>query len=99
MKNVYDTKVFFEEYQAMRENKINANNLIENPQIKEMLPSLQGKTILDLGCGAGDMDKYFIEQGAKFVFATDISENMINVAKTCDAFCYSIREAIRDIQS
>ena len=85
MKNVYDTKVFFDEYQAMRENKINANNLIENPQIKEMLPNLQGKTILDLGCGAGDMDKYFIEKGAKFVLATDISENMINVAKTVNS--------------
>lgn len=80
MKNVYDTKVFFEEYQAMRKREVNANNLIEVPQIKEMLPKLQGKTILDLGCGAGDMDKYFVEQGAKFVLATDISENMINVA-------------------
>ena len=80
MKNVYDHSVFFEEYQSMRANKINANNLIEIPIIKEMLPDLKGKTILDLGCGAGDMDKYFIEQGAKQVLATDISVNMINIA-------------------
>ena len=80
MKNVYDSEVFFDEYQSMRAKEINANNLIENPQIKEMLPELKGKCILDLGCGAGDMDKYFVEQGAKQVLATDISVNMINIA-------------------
>ena len=81
MKNVYDTSVFFEEYQAMRGNEINANNLIEVPIMKEMLPDLKDKSILDLGCGAGDMDTYFIKNGAKNVLATDISENMIKTAK------------------
>ena len=82
MKNVYDNSTFFEEYQTMRTNKVNANNLIEIPIMKEMLPILKDKTILDLGCGAGDMDKYFIENGAKSVLATDISVNMINIANT-----------------
>ena len=81
MKNVYDNSIFFEEYQSMRANKINANNLIEVPIMKSMLPNLKDKTVLDLGCGAGDMDKYFIECGAKKVLATDISVNMINIAK------------------
>lgn len=30
MNNVYDNQEFFEQYQSMREDKINANNLIEN---------------------------------------------------------------------
>lgn len=81
MKNVYDTSLFFEEYQSMRQNVINANNLIEVPIIKSMLPNLNGKSILDLGCGSGDMDKYFISCGAKNVIATDISVNMIDCAK------------------
>lgn len=85
MENIYDNSKFFEEYQTMRANEINANNLIEVPIMKEMLPSLTNKTILDLGCGAGDMDKYFVECGAKFVLATDISENMINIANTVNA--------------
>ena len=80
MKNVYDNSTFFEEYQTMRANKVNANNLIEIPIMKQILPSLKDKTILDLGCGAGDMDIYFVEQGAKQVLATDISVNMINIA-------------------
>lgn len=82
MDNVYDSKYFFDEYQKMRSEKVNANNLIEIPIMKDFLPSLEGKRILDLGCGAGDMDKYFIESGASYVLATDISENMINIAKT-----------------
>lgn len=82
MKNVYDNSTFFKEYQETRAKEVNANNLIENPIMKEMLPCLKNKTILDLGCGAGDMDKYFIEMGAQRVLATDISVNMINVANT-----------------
>lgn len=81
MKNVYDNANFFNEYQSMREQEINANNLIEIPAMKKLLPPLRGKTILDLGCGCGDMDDYFIKKGAKRVVATDISENMINEAK------------------
>lgn len=81
MKNVYDNSIFFNEYQEMRSQEINANNLIEIPIMKSIMPELNGKTILDLGCGCGDMDKYFVEKGAKKVLATDISENMIATAK------------------
>lgn len=89
MKNVYDNAGFFNEYQSMREQEINANNLIEIPIMKKMLPPLKGKSILDLGCGCGDMDAYFIKKGAKLVVATDISENMINEAKK-KHFCKKI---------
>ena len=81
MKNVYDTKEFFDSYQEMRSESVNANHLIENPIIKSMMPNLAGKTILDLGCGDGNMDRFFIENGAKKVLAVDISQNMINEAK------------------
>ncbi len=81
MKNVYDTKEFFDSYQEMRSESVNANNLIENPIIKSMMPNLAGKTILDLGCGDGNMDRFFVENGAKKVLAVDISQNMINEAK------------------
>ncbi len=85
MKNVYDTSLFFEEYQSMRQNAVNANNLIEVPIMKSMLPDLKNKSILDLGCGSGDMDKYFISCGAKKVMATDISVNMIDCAKVVNS--------------
>lgn len=81
MKNVYDCKEFFEQYETMRGQEVNANNLIEIPIMKSILPSLKNKTILDLGCGTGDMDNYFIQNGAKRVVATDISNNMVLEAK------------------
>ncbi len=79
--NIYDNPVFFEDYQTMRESKINANELIEIPQIKKMLPNIKGKTILDLGCGAGGMSRFFAENGAKKVVGIDISSNMLKIAK------------------
>lgn len=81
MKNVYDNQEFFNQYQSMREDKINANNLIEIPIMISMLPDVKGKTILDLGCGDGNMDMRFVKMGAKSVLATDISHNMIEQAK------------------
>ena len=80
MKNVYDNEEFFKYYQNLRASEINANNLIENPIIKSMLPNLKGKSILDLGCGDGNMSAYFMDNGAKRVYGIDISENMINEA-------------------
>jgi SAM-dependent methyltransferase len=79
--NIYDNKGFYKEYKEMREKDLNANNLIEIPTIKTMLPNLKGKRILDLGCGNGGMSKYFIENGAEYVLALDISKNMIEEAK------------------
>jgi SAM-dependent methyltransferase len=49
--------------------------------MKEILPELKGKRILDLGCGNGGMSKYFIDMGAESVLAIDLSVNMINEAK------------------
>ncbi|MBQ8792402.1 MAG: class I SAM-dependent methyltransferase [Clostridia bacterium] len=85
MQNVYDNELFFDEYQSMRAKKVNANTMIEVPIMKSLLPSLTGKSILDLGCGCGDMDKYFISQGASKVVATDISTNMIDSAVRLNA--------------
>lgn len=81
MKNVYDNKTFFSAYKSMRDEKVNANNLIENPIMKNLLPDLTNKRILDLGCGDGNMDRYFLEKGAIRVVGVDISKNMIELAK------------------
>ena len=82
--NIYDDSKFFNEYQTMRESNINDNELIEIPTMKKMLPNLKDKTILDLGCGAGYMSRYFVENGASKVVACDISQNMIDLASKED---------------
>ena len=81
IQNIYDNQEFFDSYKEMRDSKINANELIEIPTIKGMLPDLKGKKILDLGCGEGEMSRFFLEQGAQSVVGVDVSQNMINEAR------------------
>lgn len=63
--NIYDNSTFFEGYKKIREKKSNANDLFETPALFSLLPDLQGKTILDLGCGVGGHCFEFVNGGAK----------------------------------
>ena len=80
--NIYDNEEFFNSYQEMRQSTTvpNANDLIEIPQLFELIGDVKGKTILDLGCGSGGHDRKLIELGAKSVLGIDLSHNMINEA-------------------
>lgn len=78
--NIFDNEVFFEKYQELRKNEANYNNLVEQPAMKKLLPDLNGKTVLDLGCGYGHNCIEFILRGATRVVGIDISSSMLNVA-------------------
>ena len=45
MQNIYDNKKFFNEYIEMRDKEINANNLIEKPVFKSLIPYLKDKKV------------------------------------------------------
>lgn len=77
--NIYDNKEFFKEYQSLRDN-LSANELIEIPQLFELIDDVKNLSILDLGCGTGKHDRKLIEMGAKKVMGIDLSNNMINEA-------------------
>ena len=79
--NIFDNEIFFENYQQLREREVNANNLFEIPERNKLMPDLRGLRILDLGCGAGDECKGYIEMGASEVVGIDISEKMLEVAR------------------
>ena len=81
--NIYDNNNFFNQYEELRkENKNkNANDLIEIPNFRKLVPDVKNKSILDLGCGYGENDKYYKEQGAKYVLGTDISSKMLEFAE------------------
>jgi len=80
--NIYDNEEFFKGYQELRENKgYTANDLIETPQLFQLIGDVKGKTILDLGCGAGGNAKKLAQLGAKRVLGIDISTKMIEKAK------------------
>lgn len=80
--NIYDNETFFEGYSKLRDREVNANNLFEIPTLKMLLPELKGKRVLDLGCGFGEHCKEYIDQGAVRVVGVDISEKMLEVART-----------------
>jgi len=54
--------------------------LIEVPYILEMLGNMQGKKVLDAGCGGGFYSLWLSEKGAE-VLGIDGSEEMIKIAK------------------
>ena len=75
--NIYDNEEFFKGYQDLRKKSDSANELIEIPQLFDLIGNVKGKTILDLGCGIGGHDRKLIELGAKSVMGIDISNKMI----------------------
>ena len=79
--NIYDNDIFFNGYKKIRENDNNANNLFETPALLSLLPELNNKAVLDLGCGYGDHCMEFINRGASKVVGIDISEKMLEIAR------------------
>ncbi|MCR8850332.1 class I SAM-dependent methyltransferase [Rossellomorea sp. SC111] len=78
--NIYDNPTFFEGYMKLRDSKMTYNDFLEQPAMKDALPDLKGKRVMDLGCGTGGLSKYCIEMGASAVVGVDISEKMISRA-------------------
>lgn len=80
MKNEYDNEKFFQEYAKMSRSKYGLKGAGEWHQLKPLFPPLQGKHVLDLGCGYGWHCKYAAEQGAAEVLGLDLSKKMIEEA-------------------
>ncbi|MCE4957130.1 methyltransferase domain-containing protein [Macrococcus caseolyticus] len=79
--NIYDNEHFYNGYTKLRNNKLSYNELIEMPVMKAELPTIEGKTVLDIGCGMGKFIQYMLEMNPKQVVGLDISNNMISYAK------------------
>lgn len=99
--NIYDNETFFNEYRKLREREVNANNLFELPTLFSMMPDLNGKKVLDLGCGAGERCLDYLRLGAASVTGIDISAKMLDVARKehSDPKITYINMAMEDIGS
>ena len=53
----------------------------EWPSIRKRLPRVDGKRVVDLGCGFGWVSRWMREQGAASVLGIDLSSNMIGRAR------------------
>lgn len=67
---------------SKRDNSNLYHMYLEKPAIYSKLPNLNGKTVLCLGCGSGEETEYLRIQGAKKIVGIDISEKLIEIAKS-----------------
>ena len=80
--NIFDNQAFFDGYKALRERDDNLNLLLEQPAMRRLLPEIEGKAVLDLGCGYGHNCLDFVKRGAREVVGVDISEKMLEIARS-----------------
>lgn len=78
--NIYDDPEFFAGYATLDRSVKGLDGAPEWPTIQAMLPSLQGKNILDLGCGYGWFCRYARDNQAASVVGLDISQKMLTQA-------------------
>lgn len=78
--NIYDSPPFFEKYSQFKRSKYGLVAAPEWPQLQEMLPTMQGKKVLDLGCGFGWFARWAAEEGAHAILGIDLSEKMLDKA-------------------
>jgi len=62
------------------------------PAIFDVLPSLQGQTVLDLGCGVGDLAAEFVARGAR-VIGVDMNEELLREARSRQLWYAEFRAA------
>jgi SAM-dependent methyltransferase len=78
--SAYDEGDFFENYMKRRNRPDSPNNIIEKPILLELLGSVDGKRILDLGCGDAEIGVELLKQGGTSYLGLEGSENMARVA-------------------
>lgn len=82
MKNIYDDESFFQAYAEMDRSKGGLEAAGEWHQLQPLFPDVRGKSVLDLGCGYGWHCKYAAQMGASDVLGIDVSQRMIEKAKS-----------------
>ena len=83
--NQYDNPEFFEAYAQISRSQCGLEGAGEWHQLQPLFPELNGKTVLDLGCGYGWHCKYAAQQGAESVLGLDERERMIVEARKRNA--------------
>ena len=79
--NKYDDETFFRKYSEMNRSKYGLEYAGEWESFKKLLPNLENKTILDLGCGYGWHLIYAIKKKAKLAIGIDIFDKTVKDIK------------------
>jgi ubiquinone/menaquinone biosynthesis C-methylase UbiE len=78
--NIYDTPEFFEGYSQLPRSIHGLDGAPEWPAIRALLPDLDGKRVVDLGCGFGWFARWARLHGAVHVLGLDLSHSMLERA-------------------
>jgi SAM-dependent methyltransferase len=79
--NIYDNDTFFAGYSRLPRSVEGLDGAPEWPTLRALLPPLDGKRVLDLGCGFGWFCRWARENGAAKVLGVDVSERMLARAR------------------
>lgn len=79
MQNSLYDKYASEYAEAIKDNTYNAH--FERPSLISLLPEVEGKNILELGCGSGELVDLFLKKHCQQVTAVDHSLPMVNLIK------------------
>lgn len=79
--NIYDDPRFFAGYAQMERFGSGWELALEHADFLALLPSVQGRRVLDLGCGAGQLALHLATAGAAEVIGIDLSERMLKLAR------------------
>jgi SAM-dependent methyltransferase len=79
--NIYDKPEFFAGYSQLSRSVHGLDGAPEWPAIRAPLPDLEGRRVVDLGCGFGWFARWARNDGAVHVLGLDLSRNMIARAK------------------
>jgi ubiquinone/menaquinone biosynthesis C-methylase UbiE len=79
--NIYDDPQFFAGYATLDRSVKGLDGAPEWPTLQQMLPAIEGKAIIDLGCGYGWFCRWAQQHGAAHVLGLDVSEKMLARAR------------------
>lgn len=81
----YDNEHFFNEYAKMARSQQGLADAGEWHQLKPLFPPLEGKRVLDLGCGYGWHCKFASELGASQLLGMDAAghDEVLQISRKC----------------
>jgi SAM-dependent methyltransferase len=97
--NIYDDPQFFEGYSGLPRSVKGLDGAPEWASLRALLPPLEGRSVVDLGCGFGWFCRWARGQGAAEVLGIDVSRNMLEKAgqQTPDSQIRYLRADLEDL--
>jgi 2-polyprenyl-3-methyl-5-hydroxy-6-metoxy-1,4-benzoquinol methylase len=79
--NIYDDPRFFAGYSTLERFGAGWKRAMEHADLLALLPNVNARRVLDLGCGAGQLSHHLATSGAAEVVGVDVSERMLALAR------------------